>query len=492
LPVHSSFYEIRRSINVSHEPRSLPVAVIGAGPVGLAAAAHLIGRGVPVLVFEAGASVADNLQQVRHVRLFSPWQFNVDRAARELLVGSGWQMPAEQALPTAGELVDAYLLPLSRVAPIAQSLRLRARVTAISRAGFDKVKTRGRHAAPFVLRVASADGVEEHHARAVIDASGTWSQPNPLGGHGIPALGEAVNAERIRYGMPDIVGAERARYAGRKVLVVGAGHSAAGNLIALAALADDDRATRIVWAVRGDDLTRLFGGGENDGLPARGALGLRLRRLLDEGRLELRKGFQVSRIIATPNGVTVRPANAALDDIIGVDEIIGATGARPDLSLTGELRVRHDPWLDSTDLLAPLIDPNEHSCGTVRPHGHRELAHPEPGFYAIGAKSYGRAPNFLMATGYEQARSVVAAIAGDWVAADDVQLELPETGVCSVDLQGGEAAAGSCCGGPAKTDASACCVLDESMKQAGAAGCGCGVAKPAGRPPARRTASCGA
>jgi len=148
--------------------------------------------------------------------------------------------------------------------------------------------------------------------------------------------------------------------------------------------------------------------------------------------------------IETPRSDATDPF-AAIDDI---DEIIAATGARPDLSLSRELRVRLDPLLESTDALAPLIDPNVHSCGTVRPHGHRELAHPEPGFYAIGAKSYGRAPNFLMATGYEQARSVVAALAGDLVAADDVQLELPETGVCSSDFTvdpGGRVV--DCCGG---------------------------------------------
>ena len=458
----------------------LPVAVIGAGPVGLAAAAHLVRRGLPVALFEAGSTVAANLQGYRQVRLFSPWRFNVDRAAVSLLAESGWTAPAEDGLPTAGELVDHYLEPLARNAAIAPSLRLNARVTAISRAGFDKVKTRGREAAPFVLRVVSPDGVEEIRAQAVIDATGTWSQPNPLGSHGLPALGEAENADHIAYGMPDIGGADRLRYAGRKVLVVGAGHSAAGNLIALATLAEQDTQTHIVWAVRGRDLTKLFGGGANDGLPARGALGARLQQLVVQGRLEVRQGFRIRRIVATPAGLTILPEDAGMPGIDGVDRIIGATGARPDLGITSELRTRHDPWLESTDQLAPLIDPNHHSCGTVRPHGHRELAHPEPGFYAIGAKSYGRAPNFLMATGYEQARSVVAALAGDMDAADQVQLELPQTGVCSTSLPGVEAdddsvAAGAlgCCGGPATNDESACCVLDEKKKAAGESGCGC-------------------
>lgn len=459
-----------------------PVAVVGAGPIGLAAAAHLLQRGLAVAVFEAGADVAANLGSYRQVRLFSPWRYNIDHAARELLAASGWQAPADEQLPTAGELIDSYLAPLARTPALASHIHFGARVLAISRDGFDKVKTAGRERADFVLKVQTGEGVNEVRARAVIDATGTWSQPNPLGVHGLPAAGEAEAGEHIVHGMPDILGAERSRYVGRKVLVVGAGHSAAGNLLALATLAGQAPGTRLAWAVRGKDLRRLFGGGANDGLPARGELGTRLRALVDEGRLELHLGFGIHTIERTPEGLRLLAADATKPAIEGVDEIIASTGARPDLSISRELRVRLDPWLESTDALAPLIDPNEHSCGTVRPHGHRELAHPEPGFYAIGAKSYGRAPNFLMATGYEQARSVVAALAGDLQAADSVQLELPQTGVCSVDLASPSEAVqgGACCGGPAKADASACCAFDESKKAQGEAGCGCGsTARPA-------------
>jgi hypothetical protein len=202
---------------------------------------------------------------------------------------------------------------------------------------------------------------------------------------------------------------------------------------------------------------------------------MQLQRLVAERRLAVHPGFRIERIVRHGMQLRIVADDAALAPIEGVDEIIAATGSRPELALTQELRLRHDHWLESTEALAPLIDPNVHSCGTVRPHGHRELQHPEPHFYAIGAKSYGRAPNFLMATGYEQARSVVAALAGDLVAADQVRLELPETGVCSTDLARGEpgAAASACCGGPARTDVSACCALDEAKKAHGGSGCGC-------------------
>lgn len=439
-----------------------PVAVIGAGPVGLAAASHLMQRGLPVVVLEAGDSVASHLDSYRQVRLFSPWRYNIDRAAGELLDAAGWVAPDAEALPTAGELVDHYLAPLARTAALSPHIRFGARVVAISREGFDKAKTAGREHAGFVLQVRSAEGLRELRARAVIDASGTWSQPNPLGVHGLPVPGEAEARAHIAHGMPDVLGAERSRYAGRKVLVVGAGHSAAGNLLALATLAEQEPGTQLAWAVRGNDLRRLFGGGEKDGLPARGELGLRLRAMVEQGRLELHLGFGIREVRAGPGGLRVAAVDAGKAPVENVDEIIASTGARPDLGIARELRLRLNPWLESTDALAPLIDPNVHSCGTVRPHGHRELAHPEAGFYVIGAKSYGRAPNFLLATGYEQARSVVAALAGDVRAADDVQLELPETGVCSVDFSGSSAsgASGHCCGGPVKVKAvkaTTCC-----------------------------------
>jgi hypothetical protein len=462
---------------MSTNERQPTVAVLGAGPVGLAAAAHLVARGLTPLVFEAGAAPGANLATYRHVRLFSPWQYDVDKAARQLLERHGWTAPAADALPTAGELLDDYLAPLAATPEIAPHLLFGHRVTALTRAGFDKVKTKGRADAPFVVRADTADGPRAYLADAVIDATGTWSHPNPLGADGIPALGEAALAARIDYGMPDVLGAARARFAGKRILVVGAGHSAAGTLVALARLAEDDPATRIVWATRGSRLDRVFGGGAADGLPARGALGMRLKALRDAGGLELRRNFRIQAVSDIDGSlrVTGAPVDGVVPVIDGIDRIVCATGARPDLGLARELRVRHDPWLESTDALAPLIDPNEHSCGTVRPHGHRELAHPEPGYYVVGAKSYGRAPNFLLATGYEQVRSVVAALAGDLAAADDVQLDLPETGVCNTRLadDDGEPVAATACCGVAPAAAAGCCVPAPS-----AAG-GCGCRKPA-------------
>ncbi|HEX6705824.1 MAG TPA: arsenic resistance N-acetyltransferase ArsN2, partial [Albitalea sp.] len=429
----------------------LPVAVIGAGPVGLAAAARLLERGITPLILEAGAKVGANLADYAHVRLFSPWRYNVDHAVTDQLRTAGWIAPPPEELPLAGEIVERVLRPFAALPDVAPHLHLNKRVVAISREGFDKVKTVDRDKAPFVIR-AVQDGREvEFRARSVIDASGTWSKPNPLGANGLPAIGERELSDAIFYGIPDVLGAQRARYAGKRTLVVGAGHSAANALLSLADLAEADHKTQLAWAVRSPSLQRVFGGGESDALPARGRLGTQLKALRDRGGLEFVAGLRITELRREGGKITVEGINAKREvtRLTGIDQIICATGQRPDLTLSAELRLKLDPWLESTEALGPLIDPNVHSCGTVRPHGHRELSHPEAGFYTIGVKSYGRAPTFLMATGYEQARSVVAAIAGDLVAADRVELELPETGVCSLspsEPDAGSSAESGCCG----------------------------------------------
>ncbi|GGE83587.1 FAD-dependent oxidoreductase [Niveispirillum cyanobacteriorum] len=449
---------------------AFPVVIIGAGPVGLAAAAHLLNRGLEPLVLEASDDVAAHIRDWGHVRVFSPWQYNIDKAARALLEPSGWIAPAPEGLPTGAELVELYLRPLSRLPSIAARLRLSHRVTAISRVGFDKVKSADRASAPFVLRVSTPTGEADILASAVLDASGTWSQPNPAGADGLPAIGEVAAADRIAYRIPDLLGRDRMRYAGQHVLVIGAGHSAANALLDLAQLAEQSPGTRISWAVRSTDLRRTFGGGDADALAARGALGSALRRLADSGHMELYAGFKTVAFQQATDSLTVTARDGRV--ITDVEQVIVATGQRPDLTMLRELRLGLDPWLESTAALGPLIDPNLHSCGTVRPHGAKELSHPEPGFFTVGIKSYGRAPTFLMATGYEQVRSVVAFLAGDLAAAAEVQLELPETGVCSVSLAGSPVNA-DCCGGLAPAGADACCEQDATAKAAGEAGCGC-------------------
>ena len=417
----------------------LPVAVIGAGPVGLAAAAELLERGQEVLVLEAGASAASAVSLWGHIRLFSPWELLIAPAARRLLEAHGWTAPAPDALPTGAELVEQYLAPLAALEPLSARIRTRSTVRAVTRTGMDRTRSTGRDDASFTLRIETPDGLTELTARAVIDASGTFRRPNGLASNGLEPLGAEQVADAISTAMPDVLGADRLRFAGRHTTVLGAGHSAANTLLNLAALAEEEPDTSITWAIRNDGAARV-GASDDDGLAARAAIGGKLQQLVDARRIELVRRFELQRVRrAEDGGVLLSGTRDGRPAELRTDRVVAATGFRPDLGILREIRLDLDEVVEAPRRLAPLIDPNVHSCGTVEPHGFDELRHPEKDFFVVGMKSYGRAPTFLLATGYEQVRSVAAYLDGDLEAARQVQLVLPATGVCSTDV------AGSCC-----------------------------------------------
>jgi thioredoxin reductase len=422
------------------EKANLPVVVIGAGPVGLAAAAHLIERSKTPLVVEVGAEVGASVARWAHVRMFSPWKYNTDKTAVRMLKAAGWTEPDPETLPTGGELIERYLKPLASLPAINRNVQTKTKVVAVTRSGLSKLKTSNRDEKPFAVQTIDHEGKESLIlAQAVIDASGTYEEPNPAGAGGVPAIGERNVASHIFYGIPDVLGTDRRRYQNKRTAVIGSGHSAVNALLDLAALAEAAPATSIVWTVRRADTKTLFGGESKDELPARGLLGSRARSLVESGQVHFVSGFDVAAIIKTSDGIVIASAQETLPP---VDEVIVATGFRPNLEILRELHLDLDQTVESPRVLAPLIDPNLHSCGTVYPHGAAELKHPEKDFYIAGMKSYGRAPTFLLMTGYEQIRSIVAAIAGDWTAAGQVELVLPETGVCRTDESGSD-----CCGG---------------------------------------------
>ncbi|CAB71258.1 MULTISPECIES: FAD-dependent oxidoreductase [Streptomyces] len=408
-----------------------PVVVIGAGPIGLAAAAHLLERGLRPLVLEAGPTAGSAVSEWAHVRLFSTWGEVVDPAAEKLLTPTGWSRPDSSTYPSGGDWVKHYLQPLADT--LGDQIRYGARVTGVSKAGRDRVVDADRDAQPYVVQVKHTDGREERiTASAVIDASGTWSLPSPAGSSGLPALGEHMASDHVTYRVPDLTDpAVRARYAEKRTAVIGSGASAFTALASLAELArsQNSATTKTVWVLRRGLSGSTYGGGEADQLPARGALGLAAKAAVDEGHAEAVTGFRTE---AVERGAEDRLILVAEDGrrLQAVDEVIVLTGFRPDLSFLSEVRLRLDERLQAPVELAPLIDPNQHSCGTVYPHGHRELSHPDSGVYLVGMKSYGRAPTFLAMTGYEQVRSIAAALAGETEAADRVELVLPETGVC--------------------------------------------------------------
>ncbi|MBH0055160.1 FAD-dependent oxidoreductase [Salinibacterium sp. SWN139] len=426
-------------MTIAPSPSSpLPVVVIGAGPIGLAAAANLAQRGIDAVVLEAGDHAGAAISAWGHVSLFSSWKYNIDPSGRALLEKTDWVSPDAETLPTGAELVRDYLIPLAATAELAPLIRYNSRVIGMSRQSIDSTKTVGRERRPLLVRIDSPNGVYDILASAIIDASGTWGHNNPIGASGLPATGETDSASWLAGPLPDVLGTDRARFAGKHTLVIGMGHSAANTLLALAELRDTEPGTQITWAIRGRSARRLYGGGSADELPGRGALGTRLKAAVESGAISLLTDFTVTELTPQPDGrLTVTSRNPDGEQSVTVDALAAATGFRPDLAILRELHLSLDPVLEAPVTLAPLIDPNVHSCGTVEPHGASVLAHPEKNVYIVGMKSYGRAPTFLMATGYEQVRSVVAAIAGDVASAGRVNLMLPETGVCCSTTSGG-------------------------------------------------------
>ena len=431
-----------------------PVVIIGAGPVGLAAAAHAAERGMDFVVLEAGADAGSAVGAWAHVRLFSSWSELVDPVARRLLDAAGsWTAPDDGAYPTGGEWRTAYLQPLADLldATAGGAVRYGARVVGVGRAGRDLMVDSGREADPFAVHVVGPTGRERMLAGAVVDASGTWTRPNPLGADGYPAPGEAENAARIAYGIPDLDDPEvAARYAGKHVAVAGKGASAQGVLVGLSRLARTEPGTRVSWLLRRPEVGDAFGGGDNDQLEQRGKLGQDARAAATSGLVTHVTRFRSESVVTQPDG---RLTLASVDgqQVSDVDEVIVVTGFRPDFGFLTEVRLDLDPALGSARILADQIHPDHHSCGDVAPHGHRELAQPEQGLYLVGMKSYGRAPSFLAMTGFEQVRSVIAALDGDLDAADRVELVLPETGVCNGagafdDPEAVTGAGGGCCG----------------------------------------------
>jgi thioredoxin reductase len=438
---------------------SLPVAIIGGGPVGLAAAAHLAVRNQSFVLFEAGGTVAANILTWQHIRVFSPWRYNIDKAAKQLLAQTSWLQPHDEGLPTGKELYEQYFKPLSEHPALQPHLHLQSKVVAIGRVGLDKMKTAGRQQRPYAVQVLHNNQVEQFLVKAVIDTSGTWNSPNPIGSGGAFAIGEQENSKRIFYGIPDILNAHAGRYTNKSVLVVGSGHSSINAVLELDKLKEQYPDTQIHWVLRKQNIHDVYGGQEKDALEARGALGIKIEQLVNHDRVSVYTPFHIQQVVNTGTNLTVVGLqNENKFALPGIDEIISNTGSRPDLSILREVRISIDSALECVAELAELIDPNIHSCGTVRPHGEKELRHPDQDFYIAGSKSYGRAPTFLMATGYEQVRSIAAAIDGDLEAARKIELDLPETGVCNVTAS--------------NVDATACCsTAPEAQKKQAATSC---------------------
>lgn len=372
---------------------TLPVAVIGAGPVGLAAAAYLKHRNMPFFVVEAG-ELAAHVRSWEHVTLFSPWKYNIDSAARILLEQTDWQSPQDDRIPSGRELIELYLAPLAQL--LEKQIYTNHRVEAITREGTDRMKSVNRENKPFILHVNTCCGTKQMKASAVIDATGTWDNPNPALSNGVWLTSEKKLTDRIDYHIPD-VDENHILYANKRIAVVGGGHSAIHSLLNLVTVKEKYPETVITWILRKSRVEDAYGGGSNDELAARGELGLRIAGYVQKGIVQVETSFY-TQAVYEQDGIVLKGENKVLESF---DRLIVNTGSRPTFDMHRELRYQADAIAEAVPALAPLIDPSEHSCGSVPPHGEKELRQPEQNFYIVGAKSYGRAPTFLMATGYE-------------------------------------------------------------------------------------------
>jgi cation diffusion facilitator CzcD-associated flavoprotein CzcO len=336
---------------------TLPVAIIGAGPIGLAAAANLVERGIDFVIYEAGDTIADSMRQWGHIRLFSRWKHLVDPASRRLLEATGWVHPDEDGLPTGADLVEQYLAPLAALESIASRIRTGVEVSAVAREGMDRTRTANRMTTPFLLRVNDHGDISEFTARAVIDASGTYRSPNSLASSGLEPLGLPEVADLVSHALPNVLGRGRVRFAGRHTTVVGAGHSAANTLLNLATLAESEPGTRITWAIRNASAVRVSTS-PDDELEARASLGTRVDALVASGAIEVLDRFEIVRL--SRQGDAVRMVGSRAGELVDhdTDRIVNATGFRPNLDMLREVRLELDDIVEAPKRTCTLAAPS--------------------------------------------------------------------------------------------------------------------------------------
>lgn len=394
------------------------IAILGAGPIGLEAAAAAVEHGWPFTVYEAAPHVAANVRAWGHVQLFTPWDLNVSSRVRRMLAEAGQTVPEGEICPPGRELVQRVLDPLAALPSIAGNLRLGSRVAAVSREGLLKSDAIGdpeeRRRHPFRLLIETGEGDEAvEHADVVLDCTGSYGNPNTLGDGGIPAPGERRLADFIHRTLPNLE-AEAEAWAGRTVLLAGAGHSAQTAARDLAAFAERHPGTRVLWAVRSP--APRWGRVADDPLPERAKLADAADALADgaSSAVELRRSAAVEAVAPAGNQVevTLRDGSGGAEKL-KVDRILSLTGYVGDPTLYRQLQI-HECYATSgpMKLAAALLGDASGDCLQQTSRGADSLTSPEPDFFLLGVKSYGRNPTFLLRTGWQQVDEVYGLLAG--------------------------------------------------------------------------------
>jgi len=391
------------------------IAILGSGPTGLEAALAAAERGLPFSLYEAAPHVAGHIRSWGHVSLFTPWSMNVSPRMRAALEAAGVEVPDGDGCPTGDELADRLLVPLAALPAIAPNLRLSSRVVAVGREGLlkhEEISSPARAAQPFRLLIADADGNERiEHASVVIDTTGTYSNPNLLGDGGIPAAGELALDGEVRRDLPNF--AQESDWAGKTILLVGAGHSAQTAVRDLAKLAEVAPGTRVIWAVR--KAVHSCGADDSDVLPERGRLLREAAALANGGSpaVEVKSGVSIESLRRDGAKIEVALRSARGVETVAVDSILSLTGFVPDDRMYRQLQI-HECYAFSAPmkLSAALLGAagGGGDCLSQTSHGADTLVNPEPNFYILGIKSYGRNTNFLMRVGWEQVGEVFGRI----------------------------------------------------------------------------------
>jgi len=369
-----------------------------------------------VTLLERGR-VAENVQRWGHVRLFTPFGMNSSELGRSALREQGRNLPDDDALLTGAEFVEHYLQPLSELPELRQGLHEEADVFTIGRSSTWKGDLIGdplRGEAPFRILVRDAASEQIVEADFVFDCSGTFGNHNWLGDGGIPCPGELDYECDIEHGLPDLAGDARAEYAGRHTLLVGSGYSAATNLVALAGIAAETPETRITWLTRRSGTTPITLI-DNDPLVDRKNLTATANDLAtrSDGPVDWLPGHSVTALTPADDDdgfeVTVRSLSDGTERTFPVDRIIANVGFRPDRSIYEELQV-HECYASQGPmrLAAKLLGETSADC-LVQPTPDADLlTNPEPGFFILGSKSYGRNSRFLLQTGLQQIHDVLS------------------------------------------------------------------------------------
>ena len=399
------------------EPGKPRIAILGAGPIGLEAALAAAECGLAFTLYEADPEVGGHVRRWGHVRTFTPWEMNVSDRAGRALAESELEAPRGPALPIGHELVERLLEPLASLPALAEGLRLGTRVVAVGRQGLlkhEEIGSDGRARRPFRLLVADRDGEERVElADVVIDCTGTYGNPNRLGDGGIPAAGEAAFEDRIVRSLPDVA-REAPEWAGRTILLTGAGHCAQTAARELAAFARGAPGTRVVWAVRSP--VPSWGAVAGDPLPERAALNTAARELAGgaSGAVELRPGAVTEALAGRGGRIVATLRNGEVEEV-EVDRVLALNGGVGDASLYRQLQV-HECYATCgpINLAAALLgESGGGDCLAQTAHGPETLVNPEPGFFILGSKSYGRNSQFLLRVGWEQVDQVFSLIAGE-------------------------------------------------------------------------------